>query len=288
MTREEKAQRRAQMQAYKAEGHSLKETAEAFGVSKGYATQVCKGIAPQTQRRPKHYRNQYANEDGSRILETISRYSDTFEYAGNYTGTDGTVDLRCIACGTVVTKSWVTVRHPKCRGVCPECQRREAERKAEEKARKKADDAKLAEVRHILCITKNATQMEMKQCPVCGEMFTATRGRTYCSDRCTRAQLNSVAKDKRVRKIRDVVDDKGITLENVAKKDKDICWICGKLVNWTAFYMRGETFIAEDDYPSIDHVVPLAKGGRHSWKNVRLAHRRCNYLKSDTSPVAEK
>lgn len=82
------------MQAYKAEEHSLKETAEAFGVSKGYATQVCKGIAPQTKRRPKHYRNQYANEDGSRILETVSRYSDTFEYAGNYTGTDGTVDLR--------------------------------------------------------------------------------------------------------------------------------------------------------------------------------------------------
>jgi 5-methylcytosine-specific restriction endonuclease McrA len=41
-----------------------------------------------------------------------------------------------------------------------------------------------------------------------------------------------------------------------------ICWICG-----------------EDVPPSryeIDHVIPLAAGGEHSYENVRLAHTACN------------
>lgn len=36
--------------------------------------------------------------------------------------------------------------------------------------------------------------------------------------------------------------------------------------------------------PSVDHVKPLAKGGKHSWRNVVLAHRICNTLKSDREP----
>jgi 5-methylcytosine-specific restriction endonuclease McrA len=27
---------------------------------------------------------------------------------------------------------------------------------------------------------------------------------------------------------------------------------------------------------SMDHLVPLSKGGDHSWANVALAHRSCN------------
>ena len=36
-----------------------------------------------------------------------------------------------------------------------------------------------------------------------------------------------------------------------------------------------------DNYPTIDHVMPLAKGGMHSWDNVRLAHHGCNSAKGD-------
>lgn len=32
---------------------------------------------------------------------------------------------------------------------------------------------------------------------------------------------------------------------------------------------------------TIDHVVPIAKGGRHSIGNLLLACRRCNFSKSD-------
>ncbi|MDT2396282.1 HNH endonuclease [Enterococcus avium] len=31
----------------------------------------------------------------------------------------------------------------------------------------------------------------------------------------------------------------------------------------------------------MDHVIPISKGGTHSWDNVRLAHRHCNAIKRD-------
>ena len=46
-------------------------------------------------------------------------------------------------------------------------------------------------------------------------------------------------------------------------------------------------FLAGDNYPSRDHVVPLAKGGTHTWDNVKLAHFRCNTLKRDNMPKLE-
>ena len=45
--------------------------------------------------------------------------------------------------------------------------------------------------------------------------------------------------------------------------------------------MDGDTFIADNMYPSIDHVKLLARGGLHEWSNVKLAHRICNSIKKD-------
>ncbi|MFC9724785.1 HNH endonuclease [Bacillus cereus] len=36
-----------------------------------------------------------------------------------------------------------------------------------------------------------------------------------------------------------------------------------------------------DYYPSIEHIIPVSKGGTHTWDNVKLDHRKCNYLKSN-------
>ncbi|MFJ9212987.1 HNH endonuclease [Streptomyces sp. NPDC102264] len=36
-----------------------------------------------------------------------------------------------------------------------------------------------------------------------------------------------------------------------------------------------------DDAPSIDHVIPLARGGTHEPANVQCAHWLCNAIKSD-------
>jgi 5-methylcytosine-specific restriction endonuclease McrA len=51
----------------------------------------------------------------------------------------------------------------------------------------------------------------------------------------------------------------------VLERDDGVCGICGEDVDPTFF--------------DIDHVIPLARGGEHSYRNVQVAHRRCNARK---------
>jgi 5-methylcytosine-specific restriction endonuclease McrA len=37
--------------------------------------------------------------------------------------------------------------------------------------------------------------------------------------------------------------------------------------------------------PEIDHLVPVSAGGSHTWDNVALAHRRCNYERREVGPA---
>lgn len=61
----------------------------------------------------------------------------------------------------------------------------------------------------------------------------------------------------------------------VFERDKWRCHLCGCA---TPRKLRG-TY--EPNAPELDHVVPLAAGGGHTWGNVKCACRRCNGLKSD-------
>ena len=65
-----------------------------------------------------------------------------------------------------------------------------------------------------------------------------------------------------------------INLTRLYMRDKGVCQICGRDIDF-------DCDPNSDDYPSIDHIKPLAKGGLHQWDNVQLACRRCNSLKRD-------
>lgn len=71
--------------------------------------------------------------------------------------------------------------------------------------------------------------------------------------------------------------DDTITLRSLILRDGGICKICGKTVD--------ETDIVNGHirrlYPTLDHIVPLSKGGSHTWENVQLAHNGCNAGKRD-------
>lgn len=71
--------------------------------------------------------------------------------------------------------------------------------------------------------------------------------------------------------------DEGVTLKKVRAKYHDICQICGLMVDDTAI-VNGHI---KRLYPTIDHIIPLSKGGTHTWENVRLAHMSCNAGKRD-------
>ena len=60
------------------------------------------------------------------------------------------------------------------------------------------------------------------------------------------------------------------TIEILKSRDGDSCFICKK------------EFI--DEFPTIDHWIPLAHGGGSEIENLRLAHRKCNTEKADRIP----
>jgi 5-methylcytosine-specific restriction endonuclease McrA len=63
----------------------------------------------------------------------------------------------------------------------------------------------------------------------------------------------------------------------VYERDGWRCGICHRLV-------KRDAKAPHPLSPSLDHIVPLAAGGPHSYANVQCAHFICNSLKSHTGP----
>lgn len=59
------------------------------------------------------------------------------------------------------------------------------------------------------------------------------------------------------------------------KRDKGICYLCNKPVDTNDYHITdSNAFVVGKNYPTIDHVLPISKGGKHSWDNVTLSHRQ--------------
>ena len=66
--------------------------------------------------------------------------------------------------------------------------------------------------------------------------------------------------------------DKTITLRALITRDNGVCQICGKPTD-DCDITNGHIGRM---YPTLDHIIPLSKGGTHTWDNVQLAHMHCN------------
>lgn len=271
----------------------------------GYSTKAVASLAKQVglpftdEERARsqelgHQKRLLSENELERIVE---KHAVQFEYIGGYSGSEGTLRIRCKACGTETERSIISIRHNtvKC-GVCARTETearkeiREAARKAEAKRRRSEAKAKREEDRLKKLWDMEPEQQVFTTCVVCGNVFMAKTKRTKtCGADCLRRLSNAKRKDRRIRKIKSLAVDKDITLEGLYRRDNGTCYLCGVECDWNNMAEREDgTRIAGDWYPSIDHVMPLSKGGLHSWDNVRLAHRICNYLKKDkgySSPV---
>lgn len=181
----------------------------------------------------------------------------------------------------IFKRAAVTLRHTERLTSCPVC---EEKRKQEELARREAEkEAERQEEKRrkteVFWRQKfQQVSFQMHQCKECGTFYIGGRG-SYCSEECKRKHINR-KHDKRLDRAKRI--DKSISLKKLYKRDKGICWICGGKCDYKD-YVKDENgyFIVGTNYPSIDHVYPLSKGGNHEWNNVRLAHHYCNTLKND-------
>lgn len=205
-----------------------------------------------------------------------------FLYIEGYTGSDSTVLLQCRDCGAYLRKNMRTIRKSKGSRICPTCEARKKEeaRRAELEAKEAERKAKRAE-RELR--DKEKRYRAPTACKCCGALFIPKGSRrSYCSPECSRKVANN-HKDRRLKGQTD--RDWNITVPALVHRDHNICYLCGGQCDSTDYTISQDGhFIAGANYPSVDHVIPIAKGGEHKWSNVKLAHLRCNVAKRDKLP----
>ena len=117
---------------------------------------------------------------------------------------------------------------------------------------------------------------QVKICKRCGKPFKTDRqSKIWCSRTC-RNIANPGDDRKRCRRY-GVYFDASVKHEAVLERDHYRCQICGVKCNPNdkEWGHSGAT------YPTVDHIIPLAKGGTHTWNNVQCACGRCNSRKQD-------
>lgn len=106
-------------------------------------------------------------------------------------------------------------------------------------------------------------------CRTCGVEIVGL-GRFFCSDRCSKKLEKKI---RRARKL-SAGPHEAVGLAYVMKRDAGKCRLCGGAVDRNAV-------VPHPKAPTLDHVVPLSRGGTHTRANLQLAHFSCNVIKGD-------
>lgn len=200
------------------------------------------------------------------------------------------IRLQCRKCGCVLERSFSRLRGNI---TCEACDKKK-------RGQQKALDKKRADLVRIFIALKELKSPKICEC--CGEEFYSLYAESlYCSEKCKRkakklrwkARYPQKAKERsklhrskykeRAKKYGGIYES-GITRIKVVERDNYICQICGKTCNpednrWGSF---------GPDYPTLDHIIPLSKGGSHTWDNVQCACGMCNSTKSDSLELREE
>lgn len=236
------------------------------------------------------------------LCKRIAERFDNIEHVSGH-NSDGPVIVRCKTCtGEFEINEQRTRKSTRTHVNCPHCA---AVQKAEESKNTTVHSCEIcgqiilsnqprAKYCSAACRKEAATRqyhtkrVGERECRYCGKAFVPElhEAWAFCSEKCKQKQANiEKRKHRHTRRVLKKCNgeiDHSISLEKLARRDKNTCHICGRKCDKHDFRVdAGGNFIAGDNHPSLDHVMPLSKGGTHTWDNVKLAHCKCNRIKSD-------
>jgi 5-methylcytosine-specific restriction endonuclease McrA len=119
-----------------------------------------------------------------------------------------------------------------------------------------------------------------RNCRRCAAPFVGTKQQLFCTVKCSRAfrgQFDGRRERHWTRKTGAKYE--AVSFQKVYERDGGACQICWKPVDRS---LRGD--VRNPLAPTLDHIIPLSKGGAHTYANVRLAHCGCNNEKADKLP----
>ena len=259
---------------------------ELNGNQQKYCSKSCKKLGWERRRnglpegvRPRRSHLEWTNQD---IQNRINPKSDKIIYIGGYTNCESPIYLMCKDCGYMFKWYAGTLRNKRpiyCK------QRRDILKDIQKKEEQAEREKKKFEEK------QKRIQSKQKTCLHCGKEFVIDRYRKkYCSDKCRKRHLE---KNREIRRRLKLISngnfDSSISLDKLYERDNGKCWLCQRQTDWSDKWMDSQgSHITGGNYPSIDHVIPIAKGGPHTWYNVRLAHCRCNTNKGDKTMIEGK
>lgn len=288
MNKAEREKRNQQIIDLRHQGKSQTDIAELLNMKVGTVGSICRkiGVGGHISTKLRDYSTltntlPQSQPDEQKAISQIKAIGG-FDYIGGYTSVHGFVKLRCQICGAEFERSYETIRHQHLIN-CPECAKLRRAKEADDK--RIQNEAVAIEKMMIAWRRKLERQKEravskektIHACPICGK---PTDKRNCCSDQCQKTYANRTHEQRRRAKIRGALIDNDIQLMELFRRDNGVCHICGGECDLNDYVITEEGYtLTGGSYPSIDHVIPLAKGGKHSWDNVKLAHFSCNAKK---------
>ena len=237
--------------------------------------------------------NQYGDikEREKKFEETFNISRPEFVYVSGYTDQDSSFVMKCKTCGQTQERNAQITRPSRAhKGLtCDYCNSLARAKKELIEALTKFIKNQISETnktvaKEIWCIKSIAQKHKyFNICECCGKEYFSDKEKNYCSKRCyqrTYDKLRFIRKRKQMYENGDV--DESISIERLIERDNNKCHICGGDCDKGDFEVNGKGhWIVGRNYPSIDHVVPVSRGGTHQWKNIKLAHHYCNTIKRD-------
>lgn len=112
-------------------------------------------------------------------------------------------------------------------------------------------------------------------CGQCGKPVQGYRARRAKDRICTACHNKRPARLLRKAIERGAAGGERFTLDEIAERDGWRCGLCHRKVDPTLspHHPRGKT---------LDHIVPISRGGLHERRNAQLAHRLCNNRKHNS------
>jgi len=140
------------------------------------------------------------------------------------------------------------------------------------------------------CVADNAqTRREINPPPLrpkspikcmCGAIFAGDKRRNrYCSEACflgNRHKANWKHMNKRRTRLRDAFVEAFDRVE-IFERDGWVCQICKLPTDRSAEW-------PDQQMPSLDHIMPISRGGKHSRANAQTSHLGCNVRKGASIP----
>lgn len=284
--------------------HTQKETCAKFTITKNQLQYLVKRNGVKNGRTLSEINREKALLGAEKTLKRCENnlanklLNHGFGYIDGYEKKGSLVRVACLDCGTIFARR--SDYFDKYGYKCPACEKakQQAER-AEKERRKKQEQEEQREAREKERARKNSQHenrlTELHTCKVCGgsysirDYMTSTgtryeRDSGFCSKECRKAykkirdknwkMLTGWSDNHRARARRYGCEyDPSVKLIKLVERDGLTCALCGGLCDWND---HSWSAWAGPLYPSIDHIIPMAKKGGHTWDNVQVAHIQCN------------